>query len=447
MAKKVGKKELDGATEVTAAEIAGEQGVNVTLDAAATGDTASPEVGAEAPTNGERDPAVEAVLAAMAEVATPKPSRKAKLSSEAAATTDNVVPDYAALGVAEQDVPKYEKLRLRFANLGRLETSQVFERGEVVHELHKLDPDQKAFAKSAKAVLGLSRRGAENYEQVHRNLKDHRARLVKLGLAASSLYVLATAEDNKVEAVVALAESGKALSVTEVKAMVGIEGKAPASPDDGGAEGLRAAVAVKTAYATSGLFETLLNMLRELHIALEPHHEGSDVNKSKLQDAIMHDARLAGGLLRSLVYAGQVAGAPYPAGVVHLMPVGDSRWVKVYGVLYSLGHDGSWPKAGKLGPWLAETVVPQFEWALGPALAGKARKVLEERAAAKEAARVKAEADKLRAKADAKTAREKAKREVAKAEKQALREAKAAAKGANAAVTDAEAPLDGNANA
>ncbi|MGE0856680.1 MAG: hypothetical protein AB7L18_11390, partial [Hyphomicrobiaceae bacterium] len=307
--------------------------------------------------------------------------------------------------------------------------------------------DQKIFAKWAKTIFGMSRTGAENIARVHRNLKEHRARLVKLGLAASSLYVLATAEEDKVEGVVALAETGKMLSVAEVKAMVGIEGKAPASPDDGGAEGLRAAVAVKTAYATSGLFETLLNMLRELHIALEPHHEGSDVNKSKLQDAIMHNARLAGGLLRSLVYAGQVAGAPYPAGVVHLMPVGDSRWVKVYGVLYSLGHDGSWPKAGKLGPWLAETVVPQFEWALGPVLAEKARKVLEERAAAKEAARVKAEADKLRAKAEAKKAREKAKQEAAKAEKQALREAKAAAKAANAAVTDAEAPLDGNANA
>lgn len=441
MAKHIGKKELEGATEVTTVEIAGEQSVeHVTLDATATGDTASPEVGAEAPMDAEPDPAV----AAMAEVATPKPSRKAKLKATTAVDRADGPPDYEALGASAEAAVALEKLRLAFGELGRRSTQHVFECGAVMEAVHELAPDQKIFAKWAKTIFGMSRTGAENIARVHRNLKDHRARLVKLGLAASSLYVLATAEDDKVEAVVALAETGKALSVTEVKAMVGIEGKAPALPDDGGAEGLRAAVAVKTAHATSGLFETLFDMLHELHIALEPHHEGGDINKGQAIDAVMHDARLAGGLIESLVYAAQVPGKPFPAGVIHVMPVEENRWSTLRRTLYDMGSTQSWPKDGKSGAWLVETVVPQFEWALGPALAGKARKVLEERAAAREAARVKAEADKLRAKADAKKAREKAKQEAAKAEKRALREAKAAARAANSAITTAEASLDGS---
>lgn len=445
MAKQIGKKELEGATEVTAVEFAGDEGLKlVTLDATATGDTASPEVGAEAPTDAEPDPAVEAVVAAMAEVATPKPSRKAKLKATTAVERADGPPDYEALGASAEAAVALEKLRLAFGELGRRSTQHVFECGAVMEAVHELAPDQKVFAKWAKKIFGMSRTGAENIARVHRNLKHHRARLVKLGLAASSLYVLATAEDDKVEEVVTLAETGKPLSVAEVKAMVGVEGKAAASPDDGGPEGLRAAVAVKTAFATSGLFETLFNMLRELHIALEPHHEGRGINKGQAIGAVIYDARLAGGLIESLVYAAQVPGKPFPAGVIHVMPVEDNRWFRLRRTLYDMGSEQSWPKDGKSGAWLADTVVPQFEWALGPALAGKARNVLEERAAAREAARVKAEADKLRAKADAKKAREKAKQEAAKAEKQALREAKAAARAANAAVTSAEASLDGS---
>src|SRR5690606_30381238 len=130
-----------------------------------------------------------------------------------------------------------------------LETSQVFERGEVVHELHKLDPDQKAFAKSAKAVLGLSRTGAENYERVHLNLQPHRARLVKVAMIASGLYNLAGAEPEKVEEVLAARESGVSLTGAQIKAMLG-KTRAPATPDDGGPDGLRAAVTEKTGYAS-----------------------------------------------------------------------------------------------------------------------------------------------------------------------------------------------------
>ena len=361
MANKNEQNAVETTTNVEATENATRQVVTgVTFDAETTGDAQSPEVeaeaeagtpaeaapnvGAAATTEAAADPAAEAVAAAMGDVVPKKQSRKAKLSSETTATTDDVVPDYAALGVAEQDVPKYEKLRLRFANLGRLETSQVFERGEVVHELHKLDPDQKAFAKSAKAVLGLSRTGAENYERVHLYLQPHRARLVKVAMIASALYNLAGAEPEKVEEVLAARESGVSLTGAQIKAMLG-KTSAAAAPDDGGPEGLRAAVAEKTGYASKVFFETVVRMLRAVHIALEPHREGRQVNKGKAVDELMHDARLASGLLKSLVYAAQVPGDPYGAGIIHVLPVAENRWVRTERVLYDMGSDQSWPKS------------------------------------------------------------------------------------------------------
>jgi hypothetical protein len=98
-----------------------------------------------------------------------------------------------------------------------------------------------------------------------------------------------------------------------------------------------------------------------------------------------------------------------------------------------MGSGETWPKAEETGGWLADTVLPEFEWALGRARASKAKAVLDERVAAAEAER---------AKAEQKKAREKAKREKAKADKRAVREARTAARGAAAMapVTDASEP-------
>jgi molecular chaperone GrpE (heat shock protein) len=107
-----------------------------------------------------------------------------------------------------------------------------------------------------------------------------------------------------------------------------------------------------------------------------------------------------------------------------------------------MGSAETWPKAEETGAWLADTVLPEFEWALGSARAGKAKAVLDERVAAVEAERAKAEKERERAKAEQKKAREKAKREKAKADKRAVREARTAARGAAAMapVPDATEP-------
>src|SRR5690606_9829311 len=135
-----------------------------------------------------------------------------------------------------------------------------------------------------------SRRGAENYANVYHRLQPFRTRLVQVAMIASALYDLATAEPEQVEEVLAAREAGQKLTGKDIKEMLG-KTTPSASPDDGGPEGLRAAIAEKTAVATKQLMDTLYQMLRDTHVALEPHHQGKNVVKGKAQDLLVHPAR------------------------------------------------------------------------------------------------------------------------------------------------------------
>jgi hypothetical protein len=374
-------------------------------------------------------------------------ARKAQSSAGAASvptasTLAEAAPDYAALGLDGEKARQAESLRLESLELGRKSTAGVFEWGRIAAALHDLADDQGHFAKLAKGVLRLSRTGAENYERVHRNLGPYRERLVQVGMIASGLYDLATAEPGQVVEVLAAREAGRDLTGAQIKAMVGKDGAQAASADDGGPEGLKAAVAEKTVFASRLLLDTLYQMARSVHVALEPHHAGGQVAKGKAEAGLVHPARLAGGLTESLVFSAQVPGGLVPAGVIHVLPLAKNRWARLRQVLYQMGSAETWPKAEETGAWLADTVLPEFEWALGRARADKAKAVLDERVAAAEAERAKAEKERERAKAEQKKAREKAKREKAKADKRAVREARTAARGAAAMapVTDATEP-------
>ncbi|MDX8530094.1 hypothetical protein RFM41_12145 [Mesorhizobium sp. VK25A] len=334
--------------------------------------------------------------------------------SARARKTADVGPDYAALGVPDTHVEEMERLRRAFVDLGRRSTGQVFDCGAVIHEVRELAPDQEAFAKWSKAIFGLSRRGAENYAAVHRTLVPYRDRMVTLGLVASALYHLASASGEQVEEVLAVRESGRELTAGQIKAMLGKGGAPTGSADDGGPEGLKITVTEKTAFASRLLFDTLYQMLRDVHVALEPHHAGGQVVKSKAEASLVHPARLAGGLIESLVYAAQVPAGQTRAGIVHVLPLAESRWSRLRRVLYAMGSGESWPKVEKTGAWLADTVLPELEWGLGRAGAEKARAVLDERVAAAEAERARATKEKERAKFETKKARMQAKREALK---------------------------------
>ncbi|KQZ21699.1 hypothetical protein ASD50_05055 [Mesorhizobium sp. Root552] len=344
-------------------------------------------------------------------------ARKAQPNAGAVIASAETPPDYAVLGLNGEKARQAETLRRESLELGRKSTDSVFEWGRIVGSLHAISDDQKHFEKLARGVLNLSRTGAENYERVHQRLSPHRERLVRVGMIASGLYNLATAEPERIEEVMAACEAGQKLNGARIKAVVGKGGTPAASPDEGGSGGMKVAIAGKTAFATKLFFDTVHQMLRDVHVALEPLSRGGPVNKSKAETALMHPARLAGGLVESLVYAAQIPGGRVPAGVIHVLPVEDSRWVALRRILFTMGSAETWPKSDQVGAWLSETVVPQFEWALGSERAGKARAVLDERAVAAEAERVKAEKARERARAEQKKTRDKTRRGQATARK------------------------------
>src|SRR5690606_13371857 len=118
-------------------------------------------------------------------------------------------PDYAALGLDEEQARVAEQLRLESLELGRKSTDTVFEWGRLAAGLHEIANDQVHFGKLTKYVFGLSRRGAENYASVYRHLQPFRERIVRAGIVASSLYDLASAEPKQIEEVLAAREAGR----------------------------------------------------------------------------------------------------------------------------------------------------------------------------------------------------------------------------------------------
>lgn len=285
--------------------------------------------------------------------------------------------------------------------------------------------------------------------RVHRNLQPFRERLVAGGVVATVLYHLAGAGPEKVEEALVLHENGEKLTVSKVKAILDLAGEpSGANPDDGGAAGLRARIAEKTAIGVALVMDNAAALLEQLQVALEPHRQGKRIVVKEAQRRFIHPARLLREQIETLTWLALPAGGSYADTVVHVKPLSrDDRWYALWQTLEELGGYESWPVAAEVGPWLADTVVPQLEWLLG-ARAAKANAVVQKMAREAEAERVKAEKAAARAKLEKKKAREKARKEEARARLLTGREAKKATTRAQGATVKAEtqsasSPADG----
>ncbi|WP_269933505.1 hypothetical protein [Aminobacter sp. HY435] len=310
-----------------------------------------------------------------------------------AAPAAGEAPDYVALGIPVEAVPALEAARVRLVALGRLETSHVYEYGAVIHDVREAAPDQATFAKWAKKILNLSRRGAENYVAVHRVMGPYRSRVESLRIKSSTLYLMASARPERVEDLLAQQEAGRKLSVKEVRAILR-EGNEPEtekrSAARGGVAGLKAQIAEKTTCGVAAMMDTAVDVLKAIHIALEPHRQGKRVPKDATMRPLIHPARLLREQLESLIWLAQPAGKGFQDGVVHVMPLSrDDDWYKLWRMLQDLGGYESWPQAADIGSWLTDTVVPQLEWLVGDR-AEKAAAVIDEMAKAAAAERTKA---------------------------------------------------------
>src|SRR5690606_12270312 len=180
-----------------------------------------------------------------------------------------------------------------------------------------------------------------NYANVYLKLEPYRERLIKVGMIASGLYELATAEPEQVEQVLSASEAGEVMTVADIKQRLGRQAPV-ATPDDGGPAGLRAAAAEKVSFATKSLLDTLYGMLRDAHVALEPLQQGKTVAVGEAKEALVHPARLADGLVKSLVFSAQSHWNNVP-GMVDIRAVNENRWRNLHLVLTVVGDGQSWP--------------------------------------------------------------------------------------------------------
>jgi len=372
---------------------------------------------------------VDAVASAMEKVGPATPSRSTNLKATAYGEAIAMSVDYSALGLSDEAIEAVEQLRLEFGELGRRSTDHVFECGRVMDAVHRIAPDQKSFGKLVKDAFGMSRTGAENLARVHRNLMGYRQRLVRIGLPASSLYVLATAEPDKVEEIVASVESGERPSVKAIKALLATDDTKPGiTADDGGPAGLKARIAEKTSVGVEEVMNDAEALFTKVLILIEEHRQGKRLVVKVIRPSLIHPTRLLRERLKWLTYLAVPAPEGFGEGAIHHHPPSESqKWRGLLAMLEDLGGYESWPSANDVGSWLAETVAPQLEWLLGER-AKRSHAVIQKMTAAVEAEQAKAEALKQRAKSDAKKAREKArahgKRDRAKADRHAKRETK-----------------------
>lgn len=312
-------------------------------------------------------------------------ARVTDLPPSIAAPAAGEAPDYVALGIPVEAVPALEAARVRLVALGRLETSHVFEYGAVIHDVREAAPDQATFAKWSKKILNLSRRGAENYVAVHRVLGPYRSRVESLRMKSSTLYLMASASPERIEDLLLQQEAGRKLAVKEVKEILR-EGDQPKTEkraaSRGGIAGLKAQIAEKTSCGVAAMMDTAVDILKAIHVALEPHRQGKRVPKDATMRPLIHPARLLCEQLESLIWLAQPAGQGFQEGVVHVMPLSrDDEWYKLWRMLQDLGGYETWPQAADIGTWLSETVVPQLEWLVGDR-AEKAAAVIDEMAKA-----------------------------------------------------------------
>lgn len=315
------------------------------------------------------------------------------------------MPDFAALGLDAEAALKAEGIFLRSVELGRKSTETVFEWGSLSAGLQELATDQKHFGKLAKGVLGMSRRGAENYANVHLHLQPYRERLVKAQVVASALYDLASTEPEKVEEVLTAREAGQALTHKQIKTMIGMAEPSSVSADDGGPAGLKARIAAKTTIGVPAAMQTAFELLVGVLNALEPHRRGKSLVVKEIQRPFIFPARLLRQKLEWLTFVADRAPAGSYEFAIHSNPiVRDDQWAQLRSMLYKLGSLEGWPKKPEVASWLSEEVVPQLEWLLGDR-AQKAHALAEQRDAAAAADRLKEAEAKRQAKKSAKKAR------------------------------------------
>ncbi|MFB2553970.1 hypothetical protein [Ensifer soli] len=289
-----------------------------------------------------------------------------KLAAKAATATEEVSPE---------DVSELKTIGEGIRSLGRRTTEQGFELGGFLARAKAILPE-RALGAWVKAICKFSTKTARNYIAIHENLADYKERLVAAGITSTALFVLAYADSEKVEDVLAAFEAGEDLTVAQVKTMVGAtppNKEAEENPPEiGGAAGLRRMAEIKIEQDSVKFFQLTTAILQRVNTAMQPLAKNRAVIKKSLQDLIVNDCRHAHDLINSIaapLEPSMIAGVNWRPSKLPK----DSAWRKVQALLYKMGSKETWPAREDFVPWLQNEVVPLLRFVVhGEALPANA---------------------------------------------------------------------------
>ena len=264
--------------------------------------------------------------------------------------------------VAPEHQPLLDEVCDAVQSVRRRTAAEAFEVGYQFSRAKGVLPE-KMLGRWISATCGYTPRQGRNYIAIHEHLADYRERLEAAVVMPTVMFVLASAEPEKIEEVICMIEGGERLTVAQVTQRV----KGDTVPtqekqaDVGGMAGLRRAAEAKLK-ADIALFGTLTKqVLKEVEMAAEKISKGKNVAKNGLAAKIEVDCRQAHDLLSSAI-------APMHSGFNergNLRPgevEGSAAWKKVQRLLYRLGDSPRWPGRTEFPAWLVNHVLPTLRF-------------------------------------------------------------------------------------
>ena len=282
----------------------------------------------------------------------------------------------AADDVSPEEVSELQAIGEDIRSLGRRTNLQAYELGGYLARAKAILPERELGA-WVKAICKFTPKTARNYIAVYENLSLYKERLVATATSPTMLFVLAYAEEQKVEEVLAALEAGEELTVAQVKQMVGVSTgkKAAPVPDSlnrGGLAGLRKVADLKIEQDAARFLGLTTSILKKVEKALEPLARNRAVIKGALCDAVMYDCRHAHDLINSLAAPLRPDVTPHLNWRPEKLPDG-TDWRKVQALLHRMGGAEDWPDRSAFVPWLQNEVVPLLRFVVyGDPLPGDA---------------------------------------------------------------------------
>ncbi|WLR96209.1 hypothetical protein [Shinella sumterensis] len=244
--------------------------------------------------------------------------------------------------------------------MGRRTTGQAYELGYQLARAKAVLPE-KMFGRWTSTVCGYTPRQGRNYVAIHEHLQEHRERLEGAAVVPTVLFVLASAKPEKIEAVLAVVESGERLTVGQVKNLIkdGDEGQPERKAAIGGLAGLRRAAEAKLKDELTQFIELSKRILKAAEPITELLEKGKHVSKKSLADKVEVDAYKAAGLLRSAIFPERIdaSRAANPGADDALL-----GWGGVPALFGRLGDSPRWPGKDEFPTWVTGTVLPMLRF-------------------------------------------------------------------------------------